>query len=262
MAVLLDKQRVRASFAKASDSYDGMATLQRKVGRHLFSRISVLKTFEILDLGCGTGFFTQLIAEENQAVNIYALDLALPMLHKTKNREKCEKVALVCADAEQLPFIDSSMQLVSSNLALQWCQNLEPLFAGIHRVLEDEGSFVFSTFGEGALKELKDAWAEVDDYPHVNDFCSDVVIQAVLESAGFFDIQIESQTYYSEYQSVLELMRELKGIGAHNVNLARKKTLTSKGDMKRLFAAYPKELGGGIKASFEIIYVVAKVRKS
>ena len=261
-AGLLDKQRVRASFAKASNSYDGMAALQRKVGKHLFSRMSVLEKFEILDLGSGTGFFTQLIAEANQAANIYALDLALPMLHKTRNREQCKKVALVCADAEQLPFIDNSMQLVSSNLALQWCQNLEPLFAGIHRVLENEGSFVFSTFGEGALKELKKAWAEVDDYPHVNDFCSDVVIQAALEKAGFFDIQIESYTYYSEYKNVLDLMRELKGIGAHNASLARKKTLTSKGDMRQLFAAYPEESGGGIKASFEIVYVVAKAGKS
>jgi len=261
-ADLLDKQRVRASFAKASDSYDGMATLQRKVGRHLFASAPVQEKSEILDLGCGTGFFTQLIAEANLAANIYALDLALPMLNKTKSRDQCNKVALVCADAEQLPFAGNRLQLVSSNLALQWCQNLESLFAGIHRVLEDEGCFVFSTFGEGALKELKKAWAEVDDYPHVNDFCSDIVIQAALENAGFVDIQIESQTYYSEYQSVLELMHELKGIGAHNVSLARKKTLTSKGDLKRLFSAYPEEIGGGIKASFEIIYVVAKARKS
>lgn len=257
-AVLLDKQRVRASFAKASNSYDAMAVLQRKVGQHLFDNISITEKTEILDLGCGTGFFTQLIAESNQDADIYALDLALSMLDKTKSREQCKNVHLVCADAEQLPFIDNSMQLVSSNLALQWCQNLEQLFSGVHRVLGENGSFVFSTFGIDALNELKSAWAMVDDYPHVNEFCSKFMIQSALEKAGFIDVQIESHTYYSKYKSVLDLMRELKGIGAHNVSQGRKKTLTSKGDMQSMFAAYPKELDDGIKASFEIMYVMAK----
>lgn len=257
-AVLLDKQRVRTSFAKASNSYDAMAVLQRKVGRYLFNNISTDERTRILDLGCGTGFLTQLIAASNREADVYALDLALPMLAKTKSREQCENVRLVCADAEQLPFIENSIQLVSSNLALQWCQNLEQLFSGVYRVLEKEGSFVFSTFGANALSELKTAWAAVDDYPHVNDFCSELVIQVELEKAGFVDVQIKSHTYYSEYASVLDLMRELKGIGAHNVNQARKKTLTSKGDMQRMFTAYPKEPDSGIKASFEIMYVMAK----
>jgi malonyl-CoA O-methyltransferase len=252
---------VRASFAKASDSYDGMATLQKKVGVQLFNNISNIETSQILDLGCGTGFFTQLIAESNREANIYALDLALPMLNKTQKRKQCKDVLLICADAEQLPFIDNSMQLVSSNLALQWCHSLELLFTGIYRVLKNEGSFIFSTFGANALNELKVAWAAVDDYPHVNEFCSELVIRTALEKVGFIDIKIENYKYYSEYQSVLALMRELKGLGAHNVNQERKKTLTSKGTMNRMIAAYPKEVSGGIKASFEIMYVTAKARK-
>lgn len=257
----LDKQRVRASFAKASVSYDAMAALQRKVGTHLFNKLSMDESDQVLDLGCGTGFFTQLIVESNKEANVYALDLALPMLHKTKNREQCENVPLICADAEQLPFIDNSMQLISSNLALQWCQNLEQLFSGVYRVLDNEGSFVFSTFGVNALNELKAAWATVDDFPHVNEFCSEFMLQSALDKAGFVDIQIEGHTYHSEYKSVLDLMRELKGIGAHNVNHNRKKTLTSKGDLRNMIAAYPEEAGGVVKASFEILYVIAKIRK-
>ncbi|MDC9729294.1 MAG: malonyl-ACP O-methyltransferase BioC [Methyloprofundus sp.] len=261
MTALLDKQRVRASFAKASASYDEMATLQRKVGRQLFACIPSQENSKILDLGCGTGFFTQLVAAANQDADVYALDLALSMLGKTKSRENCCDVSLVCADAEQLPFVDNSMQLLSSNLALQWCQNLGLLFTGVHRVLENQGSFVFSTFGPNALNELKSAWAKVDAYPHVNDFCSEKVLRYALEEAGFCDIQIKSETYESKYKTVLDLMRELKGIGARNANLARKKTLTSKGDLLRLQDAYSEDAVSGIKASFEILYVVARVRK-
>jgi len=259
MVGVLDKRRVQASFANASESYDGMAVLQRKVGLELINYVSSNEQVtNALDLGCGTGFFTQLIAEKRIHADVFALDMALPMLKKTKQRKLCEKMPLICADAEKLPLQSDCMTLVSSNLALQWCHNLDQLFSGVYRVLQYEGEFVFSTFGVGALKELKAAWSEVDDYSHVNEFCTLDMIEQSLKKSGFNDIKIEIAIYHSEYTHVLELMRELKGIGAHNVSSTRQKTLTSKGGMQSMFRAYPKNENGTISASFEIMYVKAR----
>jgi len=262
MVSVLDKQRVQASFANASESYDGMAVLQRKVGLELISYVpSNKQATKALDLGCGTGFFTQLIAEKRTHANIFALDMAFPMLKKTKQRAFCGKMPLICADAEKLPLKSNCMTLVGSNLALQWCHNLDQLFSGVYRVLQDEGQFVFSTFGAGALKELKAAWAEVDKYSHVNEFCSLDMIEGSLKKSGFSDVKIETVIYHSEYAHVIDLMKELKGIGAHNVSSTRKKTLTSKGAMQQMFRAYPKNEDGAVSASFEIMYVTATARK-
>ena len=167
-------------------------------------------------------------------------------------------MSLVCADAENLPFITESMGAVTSNLALQWCLNLEGLFSGVHRVLQPNGLFAFSTFGATALKELKAAWENVDDYPHVNEFYSESVLESALQIAGFVDIKIETKVYVSEYESVWHLMRELKAIGAHNVSHTRRKTLTSKGQMQAMIAAYPVDSAGRVRASFEILYIKAR----
>ncbi|MCF7969844.1 MAG: malonyl-ACP O-methyltransferase BioC [Methylococcaceae bacterium] len=254
MISVLDKKQIQQSFGYASQSYDGMATLQRRVGRQLINKVSLANDALVLDVGCGTGFFTQQLREVAGLENILALDIALPMLLKAQQRVAAN-VPLICADAEQLPFIDHCVAGVVSNLALQWCANLDVMFVDVKRVLQSKGQFVFSTFGASALHELKTAWAVVDDYPHVNEFFSLAEIGAKLQAAGFVDVQLERRIYRNKYASVIELMRELKGIGAHNVSHQRNKALTSKGQIQAMCAAYPVDTDGQITASFEIIYV-------
>jgi len=252
---VLDKRQMRSSFSQASKSYDAMASLQRKVGKELIKQVQLKDDALVLDVGCGTGFFTQQLQNVAGLQNIIALDIALPMLLKTQLRESCESVPLVCADAEQLPLTANSLDGVVSNLALQWCASLGEMFSEVQRVLRANGQFVFSTFGESALCELKAAWAEVDDYPHVNEFCSEQDIKLQLQKAGFKNIRTIKHTYLVKYANVMELMRELKGIGAHNVSRQRNKQLTSKGQIQSMVAAYPVDEEGQVTASFEIIYI-------
>jgi len=256
---VLDKTQISRSFGNASQSYDDMAALQRKVGNELVRYLDNENHQErILDIGCGTGFFTEKIINALPDAELLALDIALPMLLKTQQRLTCEAINLVCADAEQLPFIDNSFQQVVSNLALQWCYDLSPLFKGLHDVLKPSGVLIFSTFGEQALCELKSAWSKVDNFPHVNDFCNADELQQALYAAGFIEVNIVKKTYQHEYASVIALMKELKGIGAHNTHQQRNRHLTSKGQLKTLLSAYPQTRQGTIKASFEILYVQAR----
>ncbi len=256
--IALDKKHIRQSFANAAQSYDAMATLQRQVGRELITRVDMQYESLVVDVGCGTGFFTQQLRDKALLNNIVALDIAIPMLLETRQRLSHSGLPLLCADAEQLPFANHCIDGLVSNLALQWCLGINDMFADVRRVLRAKGQFVFSTFGEDALCELKAAWAEVDDYPHVNDFCSLLIIKQQLLAAGFVDVCLERHIYQIKYNSVIELMRELKGIGAHNVSQARNKQLTTKGHLQALLAAYPIDTDGKITASYEIIYVQAK----
>ena len=97
-----------------------------------------------------------------------ALDIAEGMLRIAS--EHGEQRALLCADAKRIPLPDNSVELVYCNLMLQWCNDLDAIFHEVRRVLRPQGLFSFTTFGPDTLRELREAWAEVDDYSHVNRF--------------------------------------------------------------------------------------------
>ncbi len=256
----IDKNKVRQSFSQASTYYDELALLQKKVGRDLFSKFFIERTNNIVDIGCGTGFLTYDLLEKGRAEQVTAVDLSLSMLQISRRKfEQFASVNYICADAEYLPFLENSVDTLVSNLALQWCQNLEKVFDGFNNILKKNGKLFFTTFGPATLKELKCSWKTVDDYSHVNEFYSTDQLKVFLQQGGFEKIQIESKRYNSNYRTVTELMRELKGIGAHNVLSGRNRKLTSKGQMKNMIEAYEKyRTNGLIPATYEIIFVSVK----
>jgi malonyl-CoA O-methyltransferase len=252
----LDKAKIRQSFAAASLTYDGVAALQRTVGKELLGAIDTGNlTGTLLDLGCGTGFLTSGLLEH--ARPIIALDIALPMVQVTR-RKLADNALYLCADVEQLPLAGQSVDGVFSNLALQWCINLVAVFTDIKRALKPGGRLVFSTFGPQTLQELKAAWAKVDDYNHVNDFYSEQQLIHFLRQAGYSEIKVETRLHLSSYDSVLALMKELKHIGAHNMIAGRNKNMTTKTSLQRMMSTYERHRSGDrIPATFEVIMVYA-----
>ena len=90
----------------------------------------------ILDVGAGTGYCTARLAEQFPEAGLFALDIAEGMLRKLHGRPGLRgKVLRVCGDGESLPLRDSSVDLVFSNLALQWCVDLPAALAEFRRVL-------------------------------------------------------------------------------------------------------------------------------
>ncbi len=254
----LDKEKIRQSFSAASHSYDSMAALQRSVGVDLLSKVKTKGVTEtILDLGCGTGFLTGELPALFDCKNILALDIALPMLQLAKQKNQQNKVNYLCADAEKMPLADASIDQLFSNLALQWCQQLPDVLRDFKRIIKTKGQLVFSTFGPATLQELKAAWAEVDDYSHVNEFYGQRQIEQFLLEAGFSITTVESVVYHSAYANVMELMKELKAIGAHNVTAGRNKKPTTRLQLQKMIDIYEKQHSQGIVASYEIIFVIA-----
>jgi malonyl-CoA O-methyltransferase len=262
-ACLFDKAKLKQSFGHASVSYDLHADLQRERGCALLESVDLLQCQDVLlDLGCGTGFFTRellLRLKDSDAATVVAVDIAEAMLHEARRKlSTADRVGYLCADADYLPFAKQSLNAVFSNLAFQWSSNPEALFAELFRIIKPKGLLAFSTFGPGTLQELKTAWLEVDGYRHINEFYHSEQLNDALHTAGFSNILISEKTYCRFYDSVLALMHELKKLGAQNVLFGRSKGLTGRWQMQKMINAYEKErVGGKIPATFSAIWVSA-----
>ena len=155
----------------------------------------------------------------------------------------------------RLPLAANSMDLVWSSLALQWAQDLESVFKGMHRVLAPGGLLLFATFGPDTLKELRAAFGAIDDAPHVNRFTDLHDIGDMLVHAGFANPVMEMEMLTLTYADLKTLMRDLKAIGAHNAAAARRRGLFGKAAWAKLEQAYETHrLEGRLPATFEVIY--------
>ncbi|RLQ22174.1 malonyl-[acyl-carrier protein] O-methyltransferase BioC [Seongchinamella sediminis] len=233
------KSDVALSFSRAAPRYDSVAMLQRDVGTALLDQLDRLEQTPatVLDLGSGTGYFCPELRGRFPAAAYIGLDLAEGMVRYAREHHPGAEAWLV-GDAEALPLASHSVDLIFSSLALQWCHRSDLLFAELARVLRPGGRCVFSTLGPQTLRELRAAWAAVDQHQHVNRFLPLEVLQQSLRQQDGLALQVGEQAYRMEYARVGELLNELKTLGAHNVNRDRPAGLGHRRVLQGMMRAY------------------------
>ncbi len=265
-----DKKLLRRSFERAAATYDAAAVLQHEVCKRMDERLDLIKHQPalILDAGSGTGNALPALHARYPKARVIALDLALTMLQHgrqhTQERTPWWKsllrqpASVLCGDIEQLPLANGSVDLVWSNLALQWMNDPDKAFAEFNRVLAPGGLLMFSTFGPDTLKELRAAFggaAGADAHTHVSRFIDLHDIGDILVKRGFADPVMDMEPFTLTYSDVRALMHDLKAIGAHNVTQARPPGLTGKSRFAAVTAAYePLRSDGKLPATFEVVY--------
>ena len=235
MSEKTNRFKIARSFGSASTSYDISARLQRYCGKHLMPWLPNRNDLTALDLGAGTGFFTDLLASRYQQV--IGVDISKKMLNFSKdNRNK--SIHWLEADAYKIPLQDNSIDLVYSNLMIQWCDPLDLVLNEVIRVLKPGGLFVFSTLIDGTLFELKSAWAQVDNDQHVIDFKAETDIRPLFDGTDRKLLDFKQQDIVLEYENVLHLAHELKSLGANHVPKKQAKGLAGKDKWQNMTKSY------------------------
>lgn len=265
----LDKACIRRSFDRAAADYDKSAQLQAEVSQRMQQRLDLIKIDpqQVLDAGCGTGHASQALLKRYPAAQLISLDLAEGMLRQSLHHAPITQKLLrqmghsrqhpLAADIEHLPLAKESVDLVWSNLALQWCNDLDQAFSEFHRVLRTGGLLSFTTFGPDTLKELRAATQFSPDAPSVSvsRFIDMHDIGDALVRAGFSAPVLDVEHFTLTYDDVMGLMRDLKAIGAHNATLGRAQGLRGKGFLNSLKARYETfRHAGKLPASYEVVY--------
>ncbi len=260
----IDKRQVRSAFSKAAARYDAAAVLQREVCVRMLEKLDVIKLQpgRVLDVGSGTGWGTRQLGERYPKADVTALDIAIGMLRHARGTSGwwkklfgAKRESYLCADVEALPVASGSVDMIWSNLALQWCNDLPATFVELRRALKVDGLLMFSSFGVDTLRELRAAFDGVDGHSHLSRFADMHDIGDMLVNAGFADPVMEMERITLTYDDVRSVMQDLKSIGAHNATAGRAPGMMGKAAWQRVMENYEKlRRDGKLPATFEIIY--------
>ena len=168
------------------------------------------------------------------------------------------------ADEEALPFAPGSLDLVVSALALQFVNDLPGALIQIRRALKPDGLFLAALIGGESLTELRQAFAAAESEieggasPRVAPFADLRDLGALLQRAGFALPVTDIDRVTVRYATPLELMHDLRRMGATNALAERRRVPLRRATLRRMMEIYATRFAGvdgRIAATFEIVWL-------
>ncbi len=229
MLNLTDK--IQNNFNKASSSYDLVATVQQRAGEFLVNKLLETKDFSpktTLDLGAGTGYITELLIK-TYPENLYSLnDIAEEMLEvcKAKFINK-QNFTFLHLDMQTLDF--QNYDLIISNLALQWVDDLEYMIKALYT--KSTQVFAFSTLLDGTFKEWQDIVnkyenIEFKNYPNKNlltNYCNNIKGQNIFKHWTIdFSLHFNTPLLFIKYLKELGVLASNQQMKPNNLKFLLK----------------------------------------
>ncbi|WP_136247574.1 methyltransferase domain-containing protein [Halomonas borealis] len=218
--------RVAHAFSRAAPRYLERAWAQQAMAERLLARLPA-HAQDVLDLGCGPGDLTaELFRRYGAGGRVTGLDLAPGMLDAARQRHG-QAIDWRCADAADLPLPNASHDLVVSNLAIQWCPNLDAVLSELTRVLRPGGRALINTLAPGTLAEVGQAWAHP---AALLDFRDAACHRRAAHGVGFRRVEVNERIERFHYPDLSAVMASIKGVGAQ---VARGGARLSRADVAR-----------------------------
>ena len=110
-----------------------------------------------LDIGCGTGAFTELVLDRCSPAAVVAVDPSAAQIDHARNNPVGQRADFRVADAEMLPFADDSFDVVASALVINFIPDRPRAIAEMRRVARPGGlvaGYVWDFAEEGSPSSL------------------------------------------------------------------------------------------------------------
>ncbi len=259
------KRGIRRNFARRARSYDRHAGVQRLMAQRLAAAAgeALTRARRILEIGCGTGYLTQLLRQANGEGRIAALDLDAALVVAARQRLGPEAgVWFLVADGEAP--IRGEYDLIIANATFQWFTRPGETLAALYRNLAPGGVLAFSTLGPRTFQELAAALDQAARRLNLaapppipaQEFGDQETWARRLYGAGFPEVRLAREMVTATFPSVEEFLRALQATGATNP----RPRLVSPRLLAALIEAYQDDYGkdGAVPASYEMIWAVAE----
>ena len=130
----------RQDYFSDGAAYDRtMGRLSRVAGRHFLDWLALPNGLRWLDVGCGTGAFTELILGSNDPAAISAIDPSADQVAIARRKSSADKVDYRKADAMALPFDDDTFDVAVMALVIQYIPDRTKAMAELVRCVRKDG---------------------------------------------------------------------------------------------------------------------------
>ncbi len=251
-----DRNRVLRSYDRVAGKYTEHALIEREMAVRLEERLNFMNLApkRILDGGCGEGVALASLGRRYPQAELIGVDFSELMLKEAARRNP--GACLVAADIVRLPMEDGHVGIYWSNACLHLSPDYRQVFSEASRVVEEDGLFIFSTFGPDTLREMRQVFSGLDSNVHTGHFVDMHHLGDTLRGCGLADPVMETEEIVVLYSDPADLVAELRKSGAANVAKGAKKSLTGRTMWRRFLTDYREQFGncnGKVKATFELI---------
>jgi malonyl-CoA O-methyltransferase len=251
LAVAFDKQAIRRRFERAAAAYDIFSVVQREMAERLVEQIE-REPSSILDLGCGTGYLTELLLERFPQARIDAVDFAPAMIEQA--RARVPDANFLTCDIEELEPEPASYDLIASNATIQWLTEPERTLARLAESLSARGELQLSTFGPRTFWELDEVLSELGCERGLN-LLSAQKWETLLAGAGISRIRTQSCEERFSYPDCAAFLRSVKSSGAGYAP-----RVLAPGTLSEAMRRYDERFDddAGVSATYEIVALSAE----
>jgi len=256
-SAIIDRNVLRDRRDRVAERAPSHEFLLARVADDFVERLSVVRRQfpRVLNLGAHHG----LIGRRLRALP--GVEIVMDMDSSPRMVNKCTGPRIV-ADEECLPFATGSLDLVVSGLSLQFVNDLPGVLVQIRRALKPDGLMLATMLGGETLCEMRAAFLAAETEieggasPRVLPFADVRDAGALLQRAGFALPVADSDKVTVSYATPLDLFREIKGMGASNCLLARRRAPMRRATLSRAAHIYAERFsadGGRVLATFELV---------
>ncbi len=224
---------VNKNFSNNANNYDNAGKFQRAAADDFFQLLidkKILKkssdhSQSICEIGAGTGFLSQKIAENTVFEKFMVSDISDEMLNvcqnkisQTVNINLSNDIAYQCYDFNSSKLLDGKFSVIISAMALQWAGNLEQSVNNISKMLKKYEStelVCFTTLTNNTFKKLHQAFKNCDlQYPGPKLLTVEQIKKSC--SKTFIDVEVCTQNYEINYPNIFQFLKGIQLTGAGN----------------------------------------------
>jgi ubiquinone/menaquinone biosynthesis C-methylase UbiE len=133
-----------------------MAPWSRAAGKKFLDWLAVPAGLRWLDVGCGTGAFTELVLEQSSPRDLSAVDPAEDQIAHARTKPDAKRVNFRLAEAQKLPFADNEFDVAAMALVITFVPDPAQAIAEMKRVVKPGGmlgTYVWDFLGKGNTQQ-------------------------------------------------------------------------------------------------------------